>query len=327
MPESLCHAGLGVSRSCNLSCGDVVKQSGVILEIRSADGRRLTAQESGNPWGSPVFLHHGTPGSRLGPLPRTGLLYRLGVRLITYDRPGYGGSHKQTGRRVADAAEDVRAIADELGIDKFAVVGRSGGGPHALAVAALLPERITRAAALVSLAPTIAAEDGLDWFDGMSPSNVREYTAASTAGEQSFPGELTFRLVLAAAKIQADPVSHVATIGPEMPESDRRIVSDHAIRAMLAENFSEAVRESADGWIDDALAFCKDWGFDVSKIKAPVLIWHGERDVFSPVAHSHWLAETIPRAEICIQPDSAHFGAIEALPDVLSWLIRPDWED
>lgn len=284
-------------------------------------------QETGNPCGDPVFLHHGTPGSRLGPLPRTGLLYRLGVRLITFDRPGYGGSDRQPKRRVADTAEDVRAIADHLGIDRFAVAGRSGGGPHALAVAALLHERVTRAAALVSLAPTLAAEDGLDWFDGMSPANVREYRAAATPREQTSAGELTFRLVQAAAKIQADPASHVATISPEMPESDRRIVSDHAIRAMLAENFSEAVRASADGWIDDALAFCKDWGFDVTTIKAPVLIWHGERDVFSPVAHSRWLARQIPRAEICIRPDSAHFGALEALPDVLSWLIRPDWED
>jgi pimeloyl-ACP methyl ester carboxylesterase len=317
----------------------VVNQSGIFLEVRSPDDERtLTVQQSGNPWGDPVFLLHGTPGSRLGPLPRTGLLYRLGVRLITFDRPGYGGSTRKPGRRVASVAKDVKLIADALGIAKFAVVGRSGGGPHALAVAALLPEQVTRAAALVSLAPPDAT--GLDWFDGMSPSNVREYMAASSAigeftavddhtarfRELFSPGELTFRLVQAAAKIKADPISHVATISPEMPEIDRRIVSAFAIRAMLAENFGEAVRTSADGWIDDALAFCAPWGFDVSDIKAPVLIWHGERDVFSPVAHSLWLTRNISRAEPQIQPDSAHFGALEALPDVLSWLIRPDWE-
>jgi pimeloyl-ACP methyl ester carboxylesterase len=342
----------------------VVNQSGVFREVRSADGKRqLTVQESGNPWGNPVFLLHGTPGSRLGPLPRTGLLYRLGVRLITFDRPGYGGSTSKPGRQVASVAKDVKDIAEQLGFKKFAIVGRSGGGPHALAVAALLPELVTRAAALVSLAPPDAK--GLDWFDGMSPSNVREYMAASSAigeftavdelafmglissgehasrftelsssGEHTarfrellFPGELTFRLVQAAAKIKADPISHVATISPEMPESDRRIVSAFAMRAMLADNFGEAVRTSADGWIDDALAFCAPWGFDVSDIKAPVLVWHGERDVFSPVAHSLWLAKHIPRAETWIRQDSAHFGALEALPDVLSWLIRPDWED
>jgi pimeloyl-ACP methyl ester carboxylesterase len=240
------------------------------------------------------------------------VLYELGVRLITFDRPGYGRSDRLVSRLVADVVPDVQAI----GLGRFAVIGRSGGGPHALACAALLPERVTRAGVLVSLAPWAA--EGLDWFAGMADSNVREYTAAATA-----PDALTAHLVQAAARIKADPASHVNTLNPEMPEADRRIVADVGIRALLAQNFAEALRDSAAGWIDDALAFCAPWGFNLADIKVPVLLWHGQNDVFSPAAHARWLADQIPGAIMSIRPDTAHFGALEVVPDVLSWLIRP----
>jgi pimeloyl-ACP methyl ester carboxylesterase len=289
----------------------------VTTYVRSADGRRLAVQVSGNPNGVPVLLLHGTPGSRVGPYPKGRVLYKLGVRLLSFDRPGYGHSDRQPARVVADVVPDVTAIADAFGLDRFAVLGRSGGGPHALACAALLPERVTRAGVLVGLAPWAA--EGLDWFAGMSDSNVLEYSTAASS-----PDELMAHLIQAATRIQADPASHVNDIiGPEMPESDRRVVSDGGIRSMLERMFEEATRTSADGWIDDALAFCSPWGFDIADIKVPVLLWHGENDVFSPVAHARWLAERIPGAIMAIRPGSAHFGALEVLPDVLSWLIRP----
>ncbi len=271
---------------------------------------------SGNPTGHPVFILHGTPGSRVGPFPKSRVLYELGVRLISFDRPGYGRSDRLDSRRVADVVPDVVAIADMLDLPRFAVLGRSGGGPHALACAALLPDRVTRAGVLVSLAPWAAK--GLDWFAGMTDSNVREYTAAA-----SEPELLTATLVQTAARIKADPASHVTALAPEMPAADRRVVSDVGIRAQLAQNYAEALRDSADGWIDDALAFCAPWGFDLADIKVPVLLWHGDKDVFSPVAHARWLADQIPDAIMAIRPNKAHFAALEVMPDVLSWLIRP----
>lgn len=129
--------------------------------VKTPDGRQLATQLDGDPEGRPIFLLHGTPGSRLGPRPRSAVLHRLGVQLISFDRPGYGESDRLEGRRVADAAADVLAIADAYGLDRFAVVGRSGGGPHALACAALLPDRLTRAAVLVGIAPRGA--EGLGW--------------------------------------------------------------------------------------------------------------------------------------------------------------------
>jgi pimeloyl-ACP methyl ester carboxylesterase len=284
--------------------------------VRAADGRRLAVKLSGDPAGVPVVLLHGTPGSRLGPLPRARKLYAMGVRLISFDRPGYGRSDRLPERRVADVAADVAAIADELGLDSFSVLGRSGGGPHALACAALLPDRVRRAGALVSLAPFRA--EGLDWFAGMADSNVGSYTDAASA-----PELLTARLVRAAARIAADPGSHLAELDREMPEADRRVVREAGLRELLAKNFAEALRYSADGWIDDALAFCSPWGFAPADVSAPVLHWHGAHDVHSPVSHTRWLADRIPTATVTIRPGVAHFGAFAVVPEVLAWLVSP----
>jgi pimeloyl-ACP methyl ester carboxylesterase len=241
------------------------------------------------------------------------VLHRLGVRLIAFDRPGYGHSDRLAGRRVADVAADVAAIADAYQLEQFAVVGRSGGGPHALACAALLPHRITRAAVLVGLAPRGA--DGLDWFDGMAQSNVTDFGAATDGSEL-----ISTRLTSAAESIRADPASLLSSLQAELPASDRRVVADHGIRAMLVRNYAEAVRTSAYGWIDDALAFCSPWGFDPAAVTVPVVLWHGESDVFSPASHARWLANRIPSATVLVQSGAAHFGALDVLPDILGWL-------
>ncbi|MFD4721857.1 alpha/beta fold hydrolase [Streptomyces sp. NPDC058423] len=283
--------------------------------VHASDGRHLMVERLGDPRGRPVFLLHGTPGSRLGPAPRGMVLYQRGMQLIAYDRPGYGGSDRLAGRSVADVVADVRAIADALGLDRFAVVGRSGGAPHALACAALLPDRVTRAAALVTLAPRDA--DGLDWFEGMAASNVLEYTTATVD-----PDGLTARFILRSAEIRRDPVRLLDDLRRELTDSDRMVVADAGVRSMLLRNYQEALRTSAYGWIDDALAFCSPWGFDPADITAPVLLWHGEKDVFSPVGHSRWLAQRIPGATAVLEPAAAHFDALHALPRILTWLLE-----
>jgi pimeloyl-ACP methyl ester carboxylesterase len=200
-------------------------------QVKTPDGRQLSTQTYGDPDGKPVFLLHGTPGSRLGPHPRGIVLHRLGVRLIAFDRPGYGDSDRFEGRRVADAATDVLAIADAFDLDKFAVVGRSGGGPHALACAAKLPDRLTRAAVLVGLAPPVA--DGLDWYEGMTRGNVSEHSAAASGYEG-----LAARTEAAADAVRADPASLLAGLQPEMPDPDRRVVADPGIRALLLKTYA-----------------------------------------------------------------------------------------
>ncbi|MGJ5828302.1 alpha/beta fold hydrolase [Streptomyces ossamyceticus] len=283
--------------------------------IRAPDGRLLRVECSGDPAGQPVFLFHGMPGSRVGPRPRPMFLYQRGTRLISYDRPGYGGSDRRVGRRIVDAVEDVTVVADALGVDRFAVVGRSGGAPHALACAARLPHRVTRAAALVTLAPRDAA--GLDWFAGMAPSNVRDFRSL-LADPQGF----TDRLIPRSAAIRSDPARLLEDLRADLTDDDRLIVSDNGIRSMLLRNYHEAVRLSPYGWLDDALALTSPWGFDPGEIRVPVLFWFGAKDVFSPAAHSSWLAERIPRATAVLEPAAAHFASLRALPTVLSWLLK-----
>ncbi|MFD4143261.1 alpha/beta fold hydrolase [Streptomyces sp. NPDC058572] len=282
--------------------------------VHATDGRHLMVERLGDPRGRPVFLLHGTPGSRLGPAPRGMVLYQRGTQLIAYDRPGYGGSDRLAGRSIADVAEDVRAIADALGLERFAVVGRSGGAPHALACAALMPERVTRTAALVTLAPKDA--DGLDWFEGMAASNVHEYRTALAD-----PADLVERFITRSAEIRKDPVKLLDDLRRELTDSDRMVVADAGVRSMLLRNYREALRTSAYGWIDDALAFLSPWGFDPADIKGPVMLWHGEKDVFAPVGHSRWLAQRIPGVTAVLEPAAAHFDALHALPRILTWLL------
>jgi pimeloyl-ACP methyl ester carboxylesterase len=285
-------------------------------QVKTPDGRQLSTRVYGDPDGRPVFLLHGTPGSRLGPHPRAAVLHRLGVRLIAFDRPGYGKSDRMEGRRVADAATDVLAIADAYGLDKFAVVGRSGGGPHALACAARMPERLTKVAVLVGIAPRGAV--GLDWYDGMTQTNASEYIAAANGYEG-----LAAMTEAAADAVRADPASLLASLQPDMPDPDRRVVADPGIRALLLKTYAEALRTSAYGWIDDVLAFHLSWEFDPTSISIPVLLWHGAIDNLSPVSHAMWLANRIPSATVVVQAGASHFSALDVLPDILRWLSEP----
>ncbi len=286
-------------------------------EMKTGD-RLVSYQISGPQDGMPVFLLHGTPGSSSGPRPRAIVLHRLGIRLISYDRPGYGGSTRQPGRRVVDAAGDVRLIAHELGISRYAVVGRSGGGPHALAVAARNGDQVVAAGVLVSLAPASAPD--LDWFGGMTDYNTHGYGTDESDAPAGALNTLIERIRVRAEQIRRDPQSLVTALRAEMPRSDRRIVDDVAIRRLLTETYAEALRDGPYGWVDDAVAFRQHWGFDLTEIGVPVRFWHGADDNFSPVGHTRWLAARVRDSEVHVQSGTAHFGAVEILPEILDWL-------
>lgn len=289
------------------------------------DGRKVAFEVSGASDGFPVFLMHGTPGSSSGPKPRPIVLYRHGIRLIAYDRPGYGDSERREGRTVVDAAADVTAVADLLGLRRFAIAGRSGGGPHALACAAdpALRSRVTRVAVLVSLAPADAAE--LEWFDGMNDENVRGFgrnasDSVTVVQEIAHRAELTHR----------DPRYLMQHLMDQMTVEDRQVVNKFGLRRTIVDTYRHAVRNGPYGWIDDALALRQDWRFDLSSIDTattPVRIWHGANDTFAPVGHAYWLARQIPGAEIEVQPGAAHFDAMEELPRILPWLADSAPED
>jgi pimeloyl-ACP methyl ester carboxylesterase len=238
----------------------------------------------------------------------------MGVRLIAFDRPGYGKSDRKPGRRVADGAEDVSEIADALGLDRFAVLGRSGGGPHALACAALLPDRVTRVAVLVGLAET--AHDTVSrWSKPMTGFNRHAYLAAER-------GAKAVMARLDAERFRRDPALLIHELYAELTESDRRVLDDMGIRRLLISSWAEGIRRSADGWVDDLLAFVTPWGFDQAEISIPTLVWHGADDRFSPVGHAQTLGERIPGCQVIIQPGRGHFAALKVMPDVISMLAQ-----
>ncbi|WP_405526351.1 alpha/beta hydrolase [Streptomyces avidinii] len=273
-------------------------------ELIADDGRTLAVEEWGDLTGIPVVFLHGSPMSRLSRYPDDSLFHELGVRLITYDRPGFGGSTPKPGRRVIDAAADVAAITAALGLHRFAVFGVSGGGPHAMAFAARYPGRVTRLGALASPAPRDAA--GLDWTAGMSEGNRRSAAVALT-GRQ-------------------DVTEHLASLGtadfPKLPEIEQAVLSRPEISAMMGPAFAEAVRPGLDGWVDDVTAiFGTEWGFNPADITVPTRIWHGGLDTLVPPAHGEWLAARMPTAMLIRQADAGHGGHFDATPAMLAWLI------
>lgn len=281
----------------------------------SADGRSLSFAEWGDPEGLPIFLLHGTPGCRFNRHPDEELVRSLGVRIVTYDRPGYGRSDRHRERRVADCVADVAAIAEKLDLDRFAVSGGSGGGPHALAVAALLGERVTRAICAVGVAPYEAL--GPEWTLGMDPENVKEFGWA-LAGEERLKAELSaadHKMRQAAA---VDPSSILDDF--DLPESDRRVLAREDFAQVLRESIIEQTRNGVWGWVDDDLAFTRPWGFDPATIAVPTRVQYGSSDVLVPASHGKWLAANIPSAEVKLT-GLGHMGdPDDDLKESVAWL-------
>ena len=268
--------------------------------IRLPDGRDLAACEWGPTGGSALLVLHGTPGSRYVRHP-SGEYDRLGIRAVTYDRPGYGCSTRIQGRLNAATAEDVAAIADALNLERFGVFGVSGGGPHALAVAALLPDRVTRCASVVGIGPADA--EGLDFFAGMTGQETQANRRAMADAE---------------AYITAVEYPNVQQLVKDLPGS---VDLPEPVRLMLRDGLAEGLAAGPGGMIDDYVMSFTAWGFDVADIRCPVTIMAAEQDVVSQ-RHGSWLAGRIPDARYVVVP-GGHFGPREAEEEeLLEWLVR-----
>ena len=284
--------------------------------VRTADGRVIHVAESGDVRGKPAFALHGTPGSIILYGPHVKDASRRGIRLISYDRPGYGRSSPRPGRRVADAASDVAAIADSLGLERFAVWGISGGGPHALSCAALLPKRVVAAASLASPAPY--PSPGLDWLDGQGKDNVEEFGAAMAG-----PDELSRYLAPNRAQLlEAKPEEIARMLESLLPPVDRAAFTGEFGR-YLASNMKEGLRPGYEGWKEDDLAFVSDWGFSPSDVSVPLLLWQGRHDKMVPFAHGSWLSKHIRGAEARLSSDDGHLTLyLNRVPETHAWLLK-----
>lgn len=282
--------------------------------ITLPDGRTLAAAEWGDPNGLPFLAFHGTPGGRIGWWKDPDIYRRFGMRRITLDRPGYGDSTRLPGRRVVDIVPDIERLTDALGIDRFILTGGSGGGPHALAVAALMPDRVIRCLADVSVAPYGVAD--LDWLDGMTEGNVKEFGAAIQGADAA--AALCTDLRLTALNRLAE--GRIDWMGDDydLSEPDRQQMAKHIVRVRA--HVGNGLIVNADGWVDDLLAFVRPWGFEVERIRVPVLVAYGRTDVLVPAAHGDWLSSHIPGAIAWVDDESGHMGDDESIERQYAWL-------
>jgi pimeloyl-ACP methyl ester carboxylesterase len=282
--------------------------------VQTPDGRTLAVQEAGDPGGKPVLVHMGSPNSRHIYGPNAADAAAKGLRLICYDRPGYGGSTPQPGRTHADCAADVRAICAALGIDRVAIWGISGGGAHTLASAALLPDLVVAAAELAGLAPYGA--EGLDWFEGMGQENADDFEL------------FTVDKVASRAKLEKDREEFLAATADDLAKAFQTLLSpvDAAtltgeLAEYLAFSGHDGLAPSVEGWWEDAVAQISPWGFDVADISVPVMVMHGRHDKFVPVTHGEWLAAHIPGVDARILDNDGHLTLIQnRIPEVHAWL-------
>lgn len=291
-----------------------------LLKLETPDGRELAYATWGDPDGFPVLALHGTPGCRLERWPDEELYRGVGVFLVTHDRAGYGQSTRRPGRRIVDEVDDVTALADHLGFDRFSVTGGSGGGAHSLACAALLPDRVVRATCAVGVAPF--GEPGLDresWLDGMDPENVKEFGWA-IAGEEVLVPKLEALHAEAAARVAEDPADVLGDF--ELSDSDRAELRREETMQIIRESWAEHSTRGVGGWADDDLAHLKPWGFDVSQISTPVLVWYGATDVLVPPTHGAWLAAHVPGCLVKIDDAGGHLASDPAtqIADNMRWL-------
>ena len=273
------------------------------MDLDLGDGRALHLYDTGADDADgrlAVFWHHGTPNIGAPPEPLFEAADRLGIRWVSYDRPGYGGSTTYQDRDVASAAAAVSSIADALGIDQFAVMGHSGGGPHALACGALLPERVLAVVSVSGLAPFDA--EGLDYFAGMADSGAGSLRAAAQGREAKERFEAT-------ADEDTDPGFIPADLAALEGEW-----------SWFTSVVRPAVAKGPGALIDDDLAYVSHWGFDPACVVAPTLLVHGGRDRVVPASHSEWLVSHCPSAELWLRPEDGHISVLGAGEAAMGWL-------
>ena len=279
------------------------------------NGRLLEVVIEGDPDGIPLIFHHGSPGAAVPFRAFDRAAAERGIRLVTYSRPGFGGSSRHPGRTIASCAADVAALADHLDADQFVTVGWSGGGPHAIACAALLPDQVLAAATLAGVAPYDA--EGLEWTAGMGEDNQIEYPLAARDPDALL--EWMRPQVAAMANISSQDI--VDVLRSIISDVDEECLSGE-LGEVLAASLHRAFVHGPWGWYDDDLAFVAPWGIELESITVPVSIWQGRHDLMVPFAHGEWLAEQIASARPQLRPDHGHLSlVVESIGEILDDLM------
>ncbi len=283
-------------------------------QVQLRNGRRIGFAEFGDPQGKPVFLFHGLPGSRLFRHPQDEITVARGVHMITIDRPGFGLSDFQPGRKLLQWSDDVRAVADSLGIDRFAVLGLGAGVPYALACAYRIPRRVTTAGLISSIGPMNKRGSKED----MVPMLRNFYTMA-------FRAPTLFRLVMwfGAREAQSDPDKYLSRMdAPNLALEDRQMfLQDAVIRALWVESIIEDFWKGSTPFSEDMIIISRPWRFKLQDIRIPVYLWHGETDAFAPVQMGRYLAQSIPACDAVFYPNEGHALFFNHWDEILSQVV------
>jgi pimeloyl-ACP methyl ester carboxylesterase len=275
-------------------------------QMKMKDGREIEILDNALPSSKAIVFHHGTPSHASTWTPWFAACTSLGIRAISYSRAGYGTSDRNFGRRVIDVNNDISKILDEKSVSDFVSIGWSGGGPHALANA--LEPRNRGVITLASVGKYGAAD--LDFLEGMGQENHDEFGAA-LAGEAVLAQWMNEN-VMGMKNVTGSEI--ITAFGGLIGQADKKALSgDYAEEAAAVTRNALAV--SFDGWIDDDLAFVKEWGFDLSAIKVPVKLWQGDEDLMVPYSHSQWLASKLPTSELVSVQNHGHISLVVAYQD------------
>ncbi len=272
--------------------------------VRGPDGRTIAVEEYGDPAGAVVLYFHGWPASRL----EAGLIPDLPARVLAFDRPGYGRSSPQPGRTLLDWPRDVADVADRLGLDRFHVVGLSGGAPYAVACAYALPDRVLGAALVCPVPPA----------HGIHPR-------APGVGHLFRLGRhpvLAHRLFSVVRPLLRRRIITPSTlVGGTLPDANRECLDPKTL-AGLARVWREGIGRGVQGALSDAEIYARDWHVPLGKIVVPVDVWYGSEDSLIP---QHALApfEAIPGMRLHVLPNEGHYSlAIRHASTILRQLTQ-----
>lgn len=265
--------------------------------LRLKDGRNLAYEEYGDPNGAPLFFFHGFPNSRLGASLSHESARRNRVRVVSFDRPGYGLSDFKKGRTIGQWPDDVAEAADALGIDRFSVLGYSGGGPYAAACAARLPGRIDSAGIVAGVGPLTEKEPA---------SGFRLSTRIGMWFWRTFPFLITLAFMLFAFFVRRGVERVVLNMARALPDVDRKILERPDVWAAMRDDFKEAFRQGSRGPAHDMKLYLRRWDVDPSTIPNEVLLWHGDVDETVPISNGRYMAKVIPNARATFYPGEGH---------------------
>jgi pimeloyl-ACP methyl ester carboxylesterase len=282
-------------------------------------GRVLRVRDAGAPGGTVVIYFHGTPGSRLDVSFGDQDAAERGVRLVSFDRPGYGGSTPAP-FGLASVAADAHAVADALGVDRFATLGMSGGGPGALAAATLPGDRVLRAGVASGAGPFQLVPGALDGIDDDERAAVALISDDPAAAAAALGAGFEPLAVLASDPGGPGVASAFADL---LSPRDRELLQEESLASAFAGTMREALRQGTSGGGWDNVSWIGPWEVDLSAIRCPVLLWYGTDDRFAPPAHGRWLAENVPHARLAMREGEGHFGIYEHLGEMLTALTEP----